>query len=79
MPRYTLFSNPGERAGGITSPWPGLPYNDERPREVYLASCARIGEALSGPGFPHLKSKQACRRRSGAFRHEIGFETESTN
>lgn len=79
MPRFTLFSDPRKQVGPLLPPVPDEPYSDERPRDVYLASCARIAQALAADGFTYVKSQQECRRLRGDFEHVIGFQTERSN
>lgn len=79
MPRHAMFKDPALQTDPLVFPEPELPWSDEAPRAVYLASCARIAEALAASGFRYLKSRQECKRRQGEFEHAILFYSTRGN
>ena len=51
----------------------------ERPREVYLEACQRIGTALTPNGFRYLRSKQELIRDLDHFTHRVTFKSSHNN
>lgn len=51
----------------------------EKPRDVFLAACARIAEALASDGFRFMRSKRELRREAGEFVHRIILRADRDN
>jgi hypothetical protein len=51
----------------------------EKPRDVYLDACSRIGAALLSDGFRYLRSKQQLIRDVGRFAHNVSFQSSHDN
>jgi hypothetical protein len=51
----------------------------ERPREVYLAACARIAQSFAQLGFRYAKTKPRLVRREGDLSCEIRFQFHRRN
>jgi hypothetical protein len=48
-------------------------------REIYLAACARIAEALGEEGFSYTKSKQILRKVAEDLTFELSFQSNRRN
>ena len=51
----------------------------EAPRDVYLAGCRAIADALAPDGFTYAKSSQAMTRKRGDFAFRISFQSSHHN
>jgi len=51
----------------------------ERPRDVFLESCAQIARALEPEGYKWTKSRQSAVRKAGDFLYDVFFQTSSSN
>ena len=58
-----------------TGPDPGA----ERPRDVFLESCAQIARAFEPDGYKWTKSRQSAVRKAGHFLNDLFFQTSSNN
>jgi hypothetical protein len=55
------------------------PPSAETSREVYQASCDRIGNSLSALGFRYARSGPHARRNGEHFEHRIGMQSSHNN
>lgn len=62
----------GERFKGSSAP-------GESPREIYLAGCKAIADALQADGYQYVPSGQKLRRKTRNFSYEVWFQSSQLN
>ena len=67
------------KAAATKARFAGTDPTAEKPRDVYVAACAAIAQALAAEGFRYLKSKGVLDRTAGAFAHHVSFKSSRNN